>query len=217
MRKLFIILLILCSFEVWAQKKPIADIQPARGVDSTDIINFMDLLELESSKYTISQKFKNYYCNVIIQEYRKGQLINSYNVRDSINKMGSSFDYTFSINKGSKNGKFVFAIYSQRIADSLLKIYSRLGSMGFHYKFKLDKGVGYHWKEVFNQPSEKHELKPGEPYPLLAYSKAVGEAHAIYKGSEEFCRVSGEFVPFQDWYKELGIEHYFIVFIKLEK
>ena len=218
MRKLLTFLLILSTFSSIAQKNAtVADIQPVWGVDSNDIISFMQLLELEASKYTISQKFKDYYCNVLIHEYRKGQLVGSYSARDSLIKAAADFDYAFSVEDGRENGKFEVSFYSQKIGDSLLKIYSGVGRMAFVRKLTLDKNVGYSWKEVFNQPSKKHELKPGELYPLLTYSRAVGKEHAKYEHSSEFCRISGELIPFQDWYKDLGIEHYYIFFIRLEK
>ena len=103
------------------------------------------------------------------------------------------------------------------IADTSLKTYATVGGAGYRHSFRLDSEKNYSWKDVYHLPNAKHSLIPEEFFPLLAYSSPVGQKFAIHPNVQEFCNISGELIPYTDWYEKLGIEHYFVFFIRLEK
>ena len=212
MEKVFLFIFLFFSLNSNSQNNG-PEISPVRGIDTVDLYRIMDLLDVDVSRYLVSSQYKAYYCNFIIHEYREGKCVDSVSLRDSIR----SYQDVLLIGNKLENGKFEVGVYSQRLGDSSLKIYALVGGLGSKMKRKLDKQRFYSWKEVYNLPNPKHPLLPGTLFPLLAYTSPVGAKYAANPNASEFCKISGEFIPYSRWYQDLGIEHYYIFFIRLEK
>lgn len=210
----FLILLVLFCFSTSLYAQPSSTgIKAIDGLDSAALYAIMTLTGVDFHKYTISSKFKSYFCDLKVYEYKRGSLVDSFSARKDVGK----YDFVLSVGNNLEKNGFQLGIYSQELGDSALKLYSTIGGLGYRKKLKLEAARAYSWKEVYDVTSKKHPLKPLTYYPLLAYTTAVGKEHSSHLDADEFCKINGEVVPFEQWYSKLGIEHYFVVGIKLEK
>jgi hypothetical protein len=207
------LLLLFVSFSSRSQNTT-SDIVSSNRMDSIDLYRIMDLMDVAYNRYSLTGKFKDYYCNLIIQEYKEGKCIDTISFRDQLPLFLQNL---LSIGGNLKRGKFDIGIYSQVIADTSLKVSAIIGGAGFRPRLRLDPEKSYTWKDVYQLPGSKHPLKPEELFPLAAYTSPVGQKFAIHPNTIEFCNITGEFIPYPAWYEKLGVEHYFIFFIKLEK
>jgi len=220
MRKTFFILISSFFFlQVNAQKKIQKDIEVYYDkIDSNDVWRIMHLLEIDISKFSISGKFKDYYCNFIIEEYKEGKLISIHNARKDIDSVYAFAESTLKIGNYLKKNKFEISMYSQEVNDSIIKINSLIGGLGYNKKLLIDKSkLNYSWKDVLNINGKNYKLNPDTAFPIVAYTSSVGEKFAAIPNAAVFCTISGEAIPYKEWYDKLGVAHYFIFFVRLEK
>jgi hypothetical protein len=206
--RFFTLLLLLTSLKVFSQPKKDSFVSVNYNIDTTDVqAIYSGLLGIDVSKYYIPSTFSKYYCDLIIEEYKEGKMVKRESLKDSL--PAQAF-FTLNIGNYLEKGNFKLCFYSQSL-DTTVKLYLLIGGAGIHKKCSLLPGQHYVWKSVYEIESKKHVLKPGEDFPLAAYTTAMGKDHSAYgEKIGEFCRITGELIPPKDWYKELGIKHFYL-------
>lgn len=214
MKYLLICIIVMGAFVSNAQVSDIKDIRNIDDVNTVDMYRMMNLLGLNVQKYAISSKYKAYYCNLIMEEFKDGKLINTFNARNNIGKENA---WVINIGQNLESNNFPVSFYSQEYADTVLKVKIHVGEMEFKRDLIKRKGEVYTWKQINNIKAIDKPLIPQEKYPLLVYTTPVGEKHAKTPGASEFCLINGVEIPVVAWYKELGIKHYYAFYLQLEK
>jgi hypothetical protein len=213
--RLLTLLLLCASLTVFSQPRKDSFVSVNYGLDSTDFQQiFSGLLGIDVSKYYIPSTFSKYHCDFLVEEYYEGTMVKKESLKDSLPAVAT---FALNIGKYLERGKFKLFFYSQKL-DTTLKLYLSIGGAGIHKKYSLLPREAYSWKEVYDPELKKHKLRPGEEFPLLVYTTAIGKDHSSYGDNvAEFCRISGELIPPKDWHKDLGIKHFYLFSIKLVK
>ncbi len=188
------------------------DIQTSYKLDSNAIEKIISFLDIDYQKYSISERFKDSYCNIIIEEYKKGKIVETKNLRNDVKK----YEQVIFIGDNLRDSMFNVEIMSRKTSDSLLKLQMIVGGLGYNAKLKLFDTLHYSWKELTNINKRDFSIT-GTSLPLLTYTSPIGEKFTNHPGNFEFCRINNELIPFQDWYTKLGIEHFFIFTLRFEK
>ncbi len=178
-------------------------------MDTLSVYSLLELMDISFSKFNISDRFKGYICDFKMYEFKKGMLVDS---SSAIEKLPVSVRNILEIQNDLPIG-----IYSHKKTDSLLKVYCRIGGLGLNLKFNLLPDIRYSWKEVYDMQAGTKKIQPFQFFPLIAYTAPVGEKYSSNPGSSEFCKINGESIAYPNWFKELGIEHYYVVGIHLKK
>ncbi len=187
--------------------------------DSADIYGVLHLLGIDIIKYKLSKEFYNHKVNLIIDEYTKGKKKEVYKTSNLMSK--SIVDWSLSLNDSNKKEDFEIRFYVRK-TDTILKQYSSVIRMGFENYLYLKRGKSYSYKDVYNLDSTNYKIVLGEKFPVWTYTQPVSKKAQLRKYDNddniaEFCGIGGERIPFTDWYKTLGIEHFFIFSIIVEK
>lgn len=219
MKPLLLLALIASASAAFAQAKQARKdsfVRVSYTFDTTDEVRIREgLLGISTSKYYIPATFSKYYCDLLIEEFYEGEVVSRKSYRDSL---GKNFEYVLWVGGRLEKKGFPVLIDSYRI-DSTLRLYISLGGLGAGDKLRLHPRISYSWKDVYNLEKKRRPLRPGQSFPLLVYTSPVSFEHSRYKipGSSEFCDVSGEKIPPENWYKELGIQHFFLFSIHLKE
>ena len=212
MKIIFFLIFFIISNNLIAQIKE-KDIETYYTI-TTEVVNkIISFLDIDYQKFLISKKFKENYCNLLIDEYVNGKNVKRINLREEI----KGFDNAIYIADNLVNNKFPIEIISMKINDSLLKVKTVVGNLAYNLKFKLNDSLPYSWKQLENTSKKDYKIKTDSLLSLLTFTSPIGEKFTNYPGNFEFCRINNEFVPFKDWYNKLGIQHYFIFSLQFEK
>jgi hypothetical protein len=180
-------------------------------LDSSDTQNIYSLLGIDVSKFYLSNKYKGFYCNYVVEEYYKGQKQKAYSLMDSLPAL--LHQSLFVGNKLNSANQFPIRLYSQQ-TDTILKVQTDVGFGGVRSinKLSLRKGLSYSFKEVYDLNAGKKEPIADSLFPLLTFTSPVGSKSSNLQTESvgEFCKISGEKISPENWFKELGIEHYFL-------
>lgn len=214
LKYVFPFVLLLAVQRIKAQDIKISDIQNVDSVNTQDMYRMMNLLGMDIRKYAISSKFKDYYCNLIVEEYQKGKLVSTFNSRNEIGKIN---EWVIKVGNNLEKSQFPIAFYTQEYQDTLVKVNTHVGELEYNKKLVKQKGLSYTWKQVYDIKDYTHKIVPFEKYPLIAYTSAVNQAHAKTKGASEFCLINGELIQVERWYQVLGIQHFYIYYLSFEK
>lgn len=196
-----------------AQKVNKLDINSVDSISTTDMYRMMTLLGLDIRKYSISSDFKEFYCNLIVEEYDKGKLVNTFNGRKTIGPLNA---WIIKIGNNLQNNRFPISFYTQNYQDTVVKANIHVGELEYNRKILKHPKLVYTWKEIYNISNNTH-LLPNIKYPLIAYTSAVDSAHTKTKGASEFCLLNGDLIKVENWFSELGVQHVTIFYLNLEK
>ena len=188
------------------------DIQVSYNLDSVAVGKIISFLDVDYQRYTISEKFKDNYCNLTIEEYRNGEIVDTKNIRKDI----KLYEQVLFIGSNLNDSLFNIEFLSRLISDSLLKVKINIGGLGYNAKLKLVDSLHYSWKPLTDINKANFKIT-GTSLPLLAFTSAIGEKFTNYPGNFEFCRINNEYIPYKDWYKKLGIEHFLFLLFVLKK
>ena len=188
------------------------DIEVNNELDSSAVKKIIYFLGVDYQKYSISERFKDNYCNIIIEEYKNGEKKETKNLRIDVKK----YEHVLYIGNNLEDSLFNLEFISQIVSDSLLKLKIGVGGLGYNAKLKLVDSLHYTWKELTNINIKNFKILDNT-LPLLTFTSAIGKKFTNYKGDFEFCRINNEIIPYQDWYIKLGIEHFYIFIVRFEK
>ncbi len=194
-------------------------VKPFYENDSSDIYGILNLLNIDIIKFKLSKEFYNCKVNLVIDEYTKGKNKEVYNTKSLLSKKIS--DWTLVLNDSTADGDFEMRFYIRK-TDTVLKQHFSIIRSGFENYLSLKRGKSYSYKDVYDLDSNNYKIVLGEKFPVWTYTQPVAKkAHLRkYENTEdvaEFCGIGSGRIPFKDWYKTLGIEHFFIFSIVVEK
>jgi hypothetical protein len=213
--KIFILItiqILLCCQNTSAQKID-NDIQIVQTMNKETVEKIIDFLDVEYRKYSISKRLQQNYCNLIMDEYKKGILVKTINLREQI----KDYENLLFISSNVVKDKFDIEIFSRKIADTTLKVKINIGGLGSQLKLKLIDSVEYSWKSITDISKKGFKINTNSTLQLLSYTCAIGEKFSNDADAFEFCRINDEKIPFTQWYNELGVEHFFIFSLRFEK
>ncbi len=214
MKKITLLLLLILLYQITQAQKNQLSIKPNYNYDSTDLYKLLEILDIEIVKFNLSKEFCNHSLNLVIDEFTNGKVKEVYNFKK---ELGSIFQYSTKIIDSTILEESEIRFYSRKYSDSLLKLNCTFINTDFRVKLHLKK-KSYSFKDVYNLEKNKHPIVLNQKFPLVAYTQPVGQKFNIFKGeSSEFCKINGEQNSYLEWYKKLGIEHYFIFSIVVEK
>lgn len=192
---------------------------PFYNNDSSDINGVLNLLNIDIVKFKLSKEFYNHKVNLVIDEYTKGKMKEVYNTTSLVSKKIS--DWSLILDDSTANGDFEIRFYIRK-TDTILKQYFTVVRGGYENYLYLKRGKSYSYKDVYDLDSNNYKIVPREKFPVWTYTQPVAKKAQLrkYENADEvaeFCGIGGGRIPFKDWYKTLGIEHFFIYSIIVEK
>lgn len=211
MKKLSLLFLFSSCFIFSIAQSNKLKIIPFYDYDSSDIYGVMNLLNIEILKYKLSKEFYHHKINLVIDEYTKGKKKEIFNSVGSIPSMYINVDV---LDDSSNREDFELRFYIRK-TDTILKLYSRYGKAGLEHYLALKRGKQYSYKDVHNLDSSNYKIDLGKKFPVWTYTQPVAKKsqkrqYGNNDNVAEFCGVGSGQVPFEEWYKKLGIEHFFI-------
>ena len=206
------------SFTSYTQEDKLRII-PNYDNDSSDLFGILNLLNIDIIKFKLSNNFINHKVNLVIDEYKNGNVKEVYNTQTKLSK--AIQNWTLILNDSLERTDFEIRFYIRK-NDTILNYYLNLVRGGFENHLTLKRGKSYSYKSIYNLDNNKHQIVLGEKFPIWTYTQPVAKKAQIRKyenedGIAEFCSINGEIIPFIEWYKVLGIEHFFIFSIIVEK
>lgn len=200
-----------------AQQKAL-HVKQINETDSLDMYNVLHLLGIDIVKFKLSKEFYNHRVNLVIDEYTNGEKKEFFSSAGATSKIMPELDL---ISDSLEERLFELKFYNRK-TDTVLKQYINFVKTGFEFYLSLKRGKSYSVKDVYNLDSNNYKIVLGEKFPVWTYTQPVGKQKQLHRDKDnisfsEFCFIGSGKIPFTDWYKTFGIEHFFIFSIVVEK